>query len=613
MLRPLAARWFEALVAQDDAAPALEALARTGAVELEVRIEHARAEPMREFKPLLDRYAELAQRYLPYWPAPSAAVARQLPARAVLEENLAAIERWQTEAGEIIRRLQELEQEQRELAVWQELFATFRQSSIEFGQLRRIEGNKLARRVYVFPPDVVFPIPPEVMSRRFVLQDQACVLALGPAAIVANLDRQAAALRGRRSGLGIPEWLEGRAADNLPRVEARTEEIRAQIWTLRNELDGVNARLELARRVGEFERLQWFAGEVHHLAGTEHFAWLTGWTDDFNGERLRAALARAGLRGLLRFPPPPPGAQAPLVLVNPWWARPFELFARAIGIPSRNEVDPSSMLALVVPLLFGYMFGDVGQGLVLLVAGAWLRKRFALARLIMVGGASATVFGFLFGSVFSREDLIPALWLHPLSEPLTLLAVPLIAGAVLIALGQVLAAVEAHWSGRFGEWALSEAGMLLAYLGLGLWLWRAELAWVAVAGLLWYVAGHAFHERKPAALLGGVGAAVEHGFQLAVNTLSFARVGAFALAHAGLSSAIVSLADAAGHPLAAAIVMVIGNIVVIVLEGLVVSIQTTRLVLFEFFIRFLRGEGRAFRPLAAPPSTLKGDSHENPA
>jgi V/A-type H+-transporting ATPase subunit I len=121
------------------------------------------------------------------------------------------------------------------------------------------------------------------------------------------------------------------------------------------------------------------------------------------------------------------------------------------------------------------------------------------------------------------------------------------------------------------------------------------------------------HERKLSALFAGLGAAIEHGFQLAVNTLSFARVGAFALAHAGLSSAIVSLADAAANPVAVFVIMLIGNVVVIVLEGLVVSIQTTRLVLFEFFIRFLRGEGRAFRPLAAPRSTSQGDSHEKPA
>lgn len=612
MLRPLAARWFEVLVAQDDVAAALEALAATGAIELEVQAERATAKPMQELKPLLDAYAELARRYAYYWPAPAGSPPRQLPAREALADGLKRIEAWRSAAEPVIRELQALEQEDRELVIWQEVLARLRTSTLELGLLRRPDGA-LARRLYVFPPDVVFPVPDEVMAQRFVLKDQACVLVLGPQEAVANLDRQAAALKGRRSGLGIPRWLEGKPADNLPRVAKRKREIERSIAELRADLAALSEEHELPRALAQFERLRWFASEVHALAATDYFAWLTGWTDDFTGERLKGALAAASVRALLRFPPPPPGAVAPLVLANPWWARPFELFAKAIGVPSRDEIDPSPLLAAVVPLLFGYMFGDVGQGLVLLAAGVWLRKRFAIARLLIAGGASAIVFGFLFGSVFSREDLLVALWLHPLGDPLTVLAVPLVAGALLLALGLALSGIEAYWRGQWVAWAEAEAGMLIAYLGLLLGLAHAPLFWIAAAGFAWYVVGHALHEGKWSALLGGVGAAIEHGFQLAVNTLSFARVGAFALAHAGLSSAIVSLADAAANPVAAFVVMLIGNAVVIVLEGLVVSIQTTRLVLFEFFIRFLRGEGRAFRPLAAPRSTSQGDAHEKPA
>ena len=90
--------------------------------------------------------------------------------------------------------------------------------------------------------------------------------------------------------------------------------------------------------------------------------------------------------------------------------------------------------------------------------------------------------------------------------------------------------------------------------------------------------------------------------QLLVNTVSFARVGAFALAHAGLSVAVVGMAETA----AAAgfwIVILAGNVLILALEGLVVGIQTTRLMLFEFFIRFLDGGGREFSPLP-PPAEL---------
>ena len=88
--------------------------------------------------------------------------------------------------------------------------------------------------------------------------------------------------------------------------------------------------------------------------------------------------------------------------------------------------------------------------------------------------------------------------------------------------------------------------------------------------------------------------------QLFLNTVSFVRVGAFALAHAGLSIAFNIMADSVNSVLLALLIMLLGNIIVIVLEGLVVSIQTTRLILFEFFIRFMQANGRVFKPLTGP-------------
>ncbi len=100
-----------------------------------------------------------------------------------------------------------------------------------------------------------------------------------------------------------------------------------------------------------------------------------------------------------------------------------------------------------------------------------------------------------------------------------------------------------------------------------------------------------------------LGALLESIFQLIVNTISFVRVGAFALAHGGLSLAFITLAGSTESLAAQVLILLTGNLVVIMLEGLVVTIQTTRLILFEFFIRFLQCTGRMFRPLAAPAST----------
>jgi V/A-type H+-transporting ATPase subunit I len=252
------------------------------------------------------------------------------------------------------------------------------------------------------------------------------------------------------------------------------------------------------------------------------------------------------------------------------------------------------------------MFGDVGQGLVILAAGWWLRGRFQLAGLLMAGGGSAILFGLLFGTVFAREDLLPALWLHPLNEPLTLLAAPLVFAVLLLSLGQLLSGLGALRRRELRRWLLTDAGFLLLYLGLVALVSGVQTAWPAVLGLSWYLLGSFLVHRRLLGTLAALGHLAEGGLQILVNTLSFARVGAFALAHAALSAAVVTMSDAVHSPVGALGIMLVGNLVIILLEGLVVSIQTTRLVLFEFFNRFLRGTGRVFRPLPPPPTLVSG-------
>ena len=100
------------------------------------------------------------------------------------------------------------------------------------------------------------------------------------------------------------------------------------------------------------------------------------------------------------------------------------------------------------------------------------------------------------------------------------------------------------------------------------------------------------------------GESLERLLQMSVNTISFVRVGAFALAHCGLCAAVVGMAEIAGPGYWP--VLILGNVAIIGLEGLVVSIQTTRLVLFEFFVRFITARGRAFEPLTPPPASFPG-------
>jgi V/A-type H+/Na+-transporting ATPase subunit I len=251
--------------------------------------------------------------------------------------------------------------------------------------------------------------------------------------------------------------------------------------------------------------------------------------------------------------------------------------------------------------LFGFMFGDIGQGAVLCAIGLLMKRRMPTLALLVPGGAMAMVFGLLFGSVFAREDWVPALWLHPLGDPMALLTAALALGAAILLCGLVLQALQAVWQHGLRHWWAHEAALLLAYGSAlaatrwpqALWLVAVGAAWAALGALITAPAG------RLAALVAGLAHFVEQALQLAVNTVSFARVGAFALAHAGLSVAVVGVAEALGG-LGYGVALVLGNLLILLLEGLVVGIQTTRLLLFEFFVRFLEGRGRAFKPLQPP-------------
>lgn len=607
MLRSVPTRWFELLTAREDLSAAVETLAGTLAVELETHSETTAPLAVPDIHVQLEEYAHLARRYQPYWPEPeyAAGVAPKLVVETI-REALSRLYAWRDEAEPKVHQFERLRAESTELELLRDLLTEVISSGLNLERFSSA-GPALAARLYVLPPDAHVPqVPPAVIIQSVTTKAHDFLFALGSREEIDLLDRELVAHKARR--VTVPSFLGNDWQDARRRVTERILEIQSECQSLVDEISAIGGHHRLGAALANIQRLEWFLAHAARLPLSENFGWVTGWTSDPDGAELQHRLDQAGVRGLLRLVEPPLGKRAPTVMRNPWWARPFELFASLLGTPGRNEVDPSRLLAVLVPLMFGYMFGDVGQGAVLVVAGVILARRFPVAKILIAGGLAAIVFGFAFGSVFSREDIIEPLWLHPLEAPIPLLVIPLVGGVIVLMLGLVLNGIEASWRGELATWCRLDAALLTVYLSLVLSIWRPEFLAVVAAALLWYISGVAWESRRRGASFGaGIGHLFESIFQLAVNTISFARVGAFALAHAGVSLAIVTIADTSRNAVARIAIMVIGNIIVIILEGLVVFIQTTRLVLFEFFIRFLRGEGRVFRPLTppAPPQVSK--------
>ena len=313
-------------------------------------------------------------------------------------------------------------------------------------------------------------------------------------------------------------------------------------------------------------------------------------------------------------------AAPPTKLKNPKIFKPFEMFVEMYGLPAYNEMDPTIFIALTYTLMFGIMFGDVGQGLVLLIGGFLLYrfKRMNLAAIISLAGVWSTFFGFMYGSIFGFEDKLNPVWMRPMDNIMTTLMLAVGFGMVLILIAMIINIVNAVRAKELGTVLFGQSG-LAGMICYG----------TAVLCIVLYVTGHPIPatgilavavgvplvaimfkeplsnlvEQKSKILPDGsiamyiVEALVELFdvvLSYATNSISFVRVGAFALSHAGMMGVVLTLAGyESGSP--NWIVVVLGNIVVTALEGLVVGIQVLRLEYYEMFSRFYKGSGKPFK------------------
>ncbi|MCK5360165.1 MAG: ATPase, partial [Gammaproteobacteria bacterium] len=517
---------------------------------------------------------------------------------------------WAHEAAPVVLDIETRLAEQSELKLTEEMLKEQDDTILDY-KLLASAGPVMSQRVFVLPSNtVVKTMPASLLIMRTHTSRHIFLLAVGPEKELNMLATDLSVLKGRE--LNTPKWLEGGHDEALAQIHDHLAELETGLARLNKNLSSLIEKHKLAKALADMRRMDWLMTHVKTLPVSENFAWVTGWTNDLDGEQIRASLANEDIHFILHYPDAPQDSHAPMVMNNPWWAQPFELFAGLLGTPSRDEADPSRVLALIVPLLFGYMFGDVGQGLVILLAGIVLQRRWPIAKLLIAYGIAAMIFGFIFGSVFGSENLISPLWLHPIDQPLPVLMVPLAGGIIVLLLGLLLNMAECWWRGEITRWLQIEAAILVLYVSLIASYFSSNSLYISMLALAWYFIGSVMQspQHPLKTLAASAGNLLENIFQLFINTISFVRVGAFALAHAGLSLAFYTMAATTNSIIISLLILLIGNIIIIFLEGLVVTIQTTRLILFEFFIRFMHGTGRMFRPLAAPtePSQIRRTS-----
>jgi V/A-type H+-transporting ATPase subunit I len=461
----------------------------------------------------------------------------------------------------------------------------------------------------------------------------------------------------------IPEGYQGVPAELLEGLEGRLKNAEKELEEIENEKTRMKDESQaMLYRLGAILLMALAAENIKsRLVSTPSVYLLSGWIPADMINQTAADLSKiSGGRTAIRIyvpdeiPEVKDGSEkVPVSMKHGKFVKGFEGVVFSYGAPLYGTIDPTPIVAIFFTVLFGIMFGDSGQGAVLLLLGLLIGKYRRLMKfkgysipLISVGIASI-VMGFITGEIFTREDMLitptraitQAITGRPIDRLLTVMPLAEHGGSVIklfyffgftIGMGIVLnslglliniynkCALKKYEEAFFGKTGLS--GLLLfwyaIFIAVRCIFFKGRFGYFDLAGILlpcvciffgpviWR-----FITRERPLISHGLMTFVMEGFVEVMetasgyisNTVSFLRVGAFALSHGVLSYIVFRFTEelASGGPIgsvSAIAVFIFGNLVIIVLEGMIVAIQVVRLQYYEFFSKFFTETGVEFAP-----------------
>ena len=317
--------------------------------------------------------------------------------------------------------------------------------------------------------------------------------------------------------------------------------------------------------------------------------------------------------------------------------KPFEMYVTTYGTPKYKSFNPSSLIGIIYSLVFGIMFGDLGQGFLLFVGGFIAHKKMKnnLGLILTRCGFCSMIFGLMFDSIFGFEGLLEQYWKNFINLkflPFHLLkpsnSIPILMISCLIGITIILTSIgvniflnlkrknlkEALFSHNGLAGFLFYGGCVLAALSLLIFkknifspIFIATIVVIPIILIFFSIPlGNLVNKnnttREKFSISSSFFDMIDILLSYFTNTLSFLRVGGLALSHAALMLVVMKFAQMAGSintlgPVAFTIVVILGNAFIIVLEGLIVSIQALRLIYYEIFSRFFQGNGKPFNPV----------------
>lgn len=439
--------------------------------------------------------------------------------------------------------------------------------------------------------------------------------------------------------IGLPEGYTGTPAEISKSVKQAIQESEAKIEELKEPIAQIRLEKEkeLTDLLWDIKCSHLTTNAILKFGRLKYTYIIVGWVFanhvDFLKEKLKA-ISQDILLETRSTKRDKDSHEIPTALNNPKLLRPFQMLVGNYADPKYSELDPTPLVAILFPLLFGTMFGDVGHGLILVLIG-WLSltgkvKIFkflgSLAPIVIACGIMSTIFGFLYGSIMGFEHVIPALWLHPGEDIMTILIITIVAGVVVLSFGYLLNIYNLmkvkDWAnaffshngviGAFLYWSVIGMGLALVMPASG--LPKIPFIIATIVGVIGVGLSEVFIrliEGHRPLIDGGIGTFIVQVFfelletfiSYLSNSLSFVRVGAFAVAHGNLSGVFFILGEmvSPGKGIGYWIMFLVGMVFIVGFEGLIVGIQTMRLTYYEIFGKFFSGGGKKFEPLSLRP------------
>lgn len=411
-------------------------------------------------------------------------------------------------------------------------------------------------------------------------------------------------------------------------IEKELKDIRNEITAIENEIDTFykENKLEIEAMLKSFELEKSSAKLKEYVAYSNDFFYLSGWVPEGSLKNFEDEIKRIDSKIIFlqkKTEDMKQDVYPPTKLKNNFLVKPFEMMVNMYGVPSYTETDPTSFLAITYMLMFGIMFGDVGQGAVLFLAGLIMKrkdKNSAAGGILERLGIFSTIFGFAYGSIFGFEHVIPAMLIHPMENIETVLISAIVFGCVLLLVGFIYGIInnikrKNLEEGLFGHNGLTGMAFFIGLLAYAYSVITSNqiingnilIAILVVLMVLMVLRqplahllmkkGFTFSESKTDYFIESGFGAIETLLSMFSNTLSFIRVGAFVLNHVGLFVAFSALANMMKNSLGSILIYIIGNVVILVLEGLIVLIQGLRLEYYELFSKYYDGSGLEFKPI----------------